>query len=54
MTRETNRRRLPHRHRDVVVHVIEQRGGVPYELERCVCRTCGRQLEQRRVRRAAA
>jgi hypothetical protein len=54
MSRSTNHRRLPHRHHQVVVHVIEQREGVPYELERRVCRTCGRQLEQRRLRRATA
>jgi len=44
----------PHRHRAVTTHVVVQRAGVPYELERRVCETCGRELEQRPLRRAAA
>ena len=43
-----------HRHRAVVTHVLGQRSGVPYELERRVCETCGRELELRPVKRAAA
>jgi hypothetical protein len=46
-------RRL-HRHRAVTSHVVAQRNGVPYELERSVCKTCGRELELRPLRRAAA
>jgi hypothetical protein len=38
----------------VIKHVIEQRGGVPYELEREVCSTCGRELSRRALRRATA
>ncbi|HEY7207030.1 MAG TPA: hypothetical protein VH416_02220 [Gaiellaceae bacterium] len=54
MARPKNHPSRPHRHQGLVVHVIEQRDGVPYELERRVCTTCGRELEQRRLRRAAA
>ena len=46
-------RRL-HRHRAIRSHVLGQRSGVPYELERSVCKTCGRELEVRPLRRAAA
>jgi hypothetical protein len=46
-------RRL-HRHRAVTSRVLGQRNGVPYELERSVCKTCGHELEVRRLRRAAA
>jgi hypothetical protein len=47
-------RRALHKHRTVTTHVLGQRAGVPYELERRVCKTCGRELEVRRLRRAAA
>jgi NMD protein affecting ribosome stability and mRNA decay len=43
-----------HRHRAVVEHTLAQRSGVPYELERRVCATCGRELETKLLRRAAA
>jgi NMD protein affecting ribosome stability and mRNA decay len=43
-----------HRHRAVVSHVLGQRSGVPYELERSVCKTCGRELAVRPVKRAFA
>jgi hypothetical protein len=43
-----------HRHRAVTIHVVGQRGGVPYELERRVCETCGQELELRTLRRTAA
>ena len=43
-----------HRHRPVVTHVLGQRGGIPYELERRVCETCGRELELRPLKRTAA
>ena len=32
--------RLPHRHRAVSTHVVVQRAGIPYELERTVCSDC--------------
>jgi hypothetical protein len=44
----------PHKHRPVANLVLVQRGGVPYELERRVCETCGRELALRPLRRAAA
>jgi hypothetical protein len=43
-----------HEHREVTVHVLVQQAGVPYELEKRVCETCGRELDRRAVRRAAA
>jgi NMD protein affecting ribosome stability and mRNA decay len=42
-----------HRHRPVVTHVLGQRAGVPYEIERRVCATCSRVLAERPLRRAA-
>jgi hypothetical protein len=36
------------------VHVLGQRDGVPYEVERDVCTTCGRVLDERPLRRADA
>lgn len=47
-------RRRPHRHRPVTTHVVVQRAGVPYELERRVCETCGHELELRPLKRTAA
>jgi len=46
--------RFPHRHRAVATHVVVQRGGIPFELERTVCSTCSRVLGERRLRRTAA
>jgi hypothetical protein len=46
--------RLPHRHRAVSTHVVVQRAGIPYELERTVCSECARVLTERPLRRAAA
>jgi hypothetical protein len=43
-----------HRHLVVKVHALRPRGGVPYEVEREVCRACGRVLAERPLRRAAA
>ncbi|MDX6511145.1 MAG: hypothetical protein QOE36_649 [Gaiellaceae bacterium] len=43
-----------HKHNPVVTHTIGQRAGVPYELERKVCSACGRVLDERPLRRAAA
>jgi hypothetical protein len=43
-----------HLHRRVKRHVLGQRDGVPYEVERTVCRTCGAVLDERPLRRAAA
>ena len=43
-----------HRHTAVTTHALLQRDGVPYEVERVVCATCGRVLAERPLRRAAA
>jgi RNase P subunit RPR2 len=43
-----------HRHHAVSVRVVAQREGIPYELERTVCRECSRVLSERPLRRAAA
>jgi len=43
-----------HEHRAVVVHVLRRRDGVPYEVERRVCTTCARVLDERPLRRADA
>jgi NMD protein affecting ribosome stability and mRNA decay len=47
-------RQRSHRHQAVVTHALAQRSGVPYELERRVCATCGRELGAKLLRRAAA
>ncbi|HEY7018453.1 MAG TPA: hypothetical protein VH297_08280 [Gaiellaceae bacterium] len=49
----TQRRRL-HRHTGVRTFVLRQRFGIPYEVERTVCSECGRVLDERPVKRAAA
>jgi hypothetical protein len=43
-----------HRHQPELRRVIRQRDGVPYEVEIRVCSVCGRVLDERPVRRAAA
>ena len=43
-----------HEHTVVTTHVLSQRAGVPYELERRVCAECLRVLAERWLRRAAA
>jgi NMD protein affecting ribosome stability and mRNA decay len=48
------RLRLPHRHEAVRARVVVRRAGVPYELERTVCRACARVLAERPLRRASA
>jgi NMD protein affecting ribosome stability and mRNA decay len=54
MLDQQQRKRTPHRHHAVSTHVVVQREGIPYELERTVCRDCARVLSERRLRRAAA
>lgn len=51
--RKGQRYRL-HRHTAIVSHVVGRQAGVPYELERSVCKTCGRELALRPLKRAAA
>jgi len=53
MNQILQRRRL-HKHTGVRTYVLLQRLGVPYEIERTVCSDCGRVLDERSVRRAAA
>lgn len=45
---------FPHRHDPVSVHVLVQRDGIPWEIERTVCRRCEQVLAERPLRRAAA
>jgi len=45
---------VPHRHRAVRTHVVVQRNGVPYELERTVCSGCAQVLAERQLKRTAA
>ena len=47
-------RGILHRHRPVREHVVVQRAGIPYELERTVCRACAQVLAERRLGRAVA
>jgi hypothetical protein len=35
-------------------HVLRQREGIPYEVERVTCSQCNRLLQERPLRRAAA
>jgi hypothetical protein len=46
--------RRTHRHTPVTTHALRQRDGIPYEVERIVCRSCARVLDERPLRRAAA
>jgi len=43
-----------HSHTTVTMHVLRQRAGVPYEVERKVCSSCQRVIDERPLRRAAA
>lgn len=43
-----------HQHKSHTVHEIRQRAGVPYEVERKVCESCRRVLDEKPLRRAAA
>jgi hypothetical protein len=43
-----------HRHNAVVTHLLRQRSGIPYEVERKICSACNRVLDERPLRRAAA
>jgi hypothetical protein len=45
---------VTHQHVAKRVHVLEQKAGIPYELERQVCAACARILEEKTVKRAAA
>jgi len=43
-----------HEHVAKRVHLLMQRAGVPYEIERQVCTSCARVLDEKPVKRAAA
>jgi hypothetical protein len=43
-----------HEHVAKRVHVLMQRSGIPYEMERQVCTSCRRVLDEKPVKRAAA
>ena len=43
-----------HRHEPTTVYVLDQREGVPYEVEQVVCAQCRQVLGERPLRRAAA
>jgi hypothetical protein len=45
---------LRHTHKVVTVLALEQRSGVPYEVERRMCSACRRVLDERPLRRTAA
>ena len=45
---------VTHQHVAKRVHVLQQKAGVPYEMERQVCADCARVLEEKTVKRAAA
>jgi NMD protein affecting ribosome stability and mRNA decay len=51
----SERQAIPmHRHVAKRVHVVLQRSGVPYEVERQVCTDCARVLDEKPLKRAAA
>jgi hypothetical protein len=43
-----------HRHTEVTKHVLRQRAGVPYEVERKMCSSCREVLGERPLRRTTA
>jgi hypothetical protein len=43
-----------HTHVAVVTHLIRQRHGIPYEIERRVCVGCARVLDEKSVKRLTA
>jgi RNase P subunit RPR2 len=43
-----------HKHTTVTMLAIRQRQGIPYEVERTVCSTCRRLLDEKPLKRAAA
>jgi hypothetical protein len=47
-------RRPPHQHVAKRVHVVLQRAGVPYEVERQVCAGCSHVLVEKPLKRTAA
>jgi NMD protein affecting ribosome stability and mRNA decay len=43
-----------HKHTTVTTRAIRQRSGIPYEVERKICKSCSRLLEEKPVKRASA
>jgi len=43
-----------HTHVAKVTHLIRQRQGIPYEMERKVCAACARVLDEKPVKRLTA
>jgi hypothetical protein len=43
-----------HSHKPVTTHVLRQRSGVPYEVERKFCSSCRQVIDEKPLRRAAA
>ena len=43
-----------HRHTEETQHVLRQRAGIPYEVERKICSSCREVLDERLLRRTAA
>ena len=43
-----------HRHTEVKEHLLRQRQGIPYEVERTLCAACRAILAEQQLRRAAA
>jgi hypothetical protein len=43
-----------HKHSVTKLHALRQRDGIPYEVERQVCSSCRRVLDERPLRRAVA
>jgi hypothetical protein len=43
-----------HKHTTITTRAIRQRNGVPYVVERKICKDCRRLLEERTLRRASA
>ena len=50
----TMAQRPPHQHVAKQVHVVVQRAGIPYEVERQVCAGCSHVLVERPLKRTAA
>ena len=43
-----------HKHKAITAHALQQRAGIPYEVERTICLDCRRLLDERPLRRTAA
>jgi hypothetical protein len=43
-----------HSHKTVTTHVLRQRAGVPYEVERKFCSSCRQVIDEKLLKRAAA